>query len=73
MSWNLEGLHVTGMYMGDFPCAGRVELSRVKYGGGIQHTVVLDQPMQVYSEVRERVLLDHEHVARIQHNPDSTT
>lgn len=72
MNWNLEGLHVTGMYMGDFPVAGRVELSRVKYGGGVQHTVVLDQPVQVYANDRDRVLLDHEHVVRIQQNPDAT-
>lgn len=70
MNWNLEGLHVTGMYMGDFPCAGRVELSRVKYGGGIQHTVALDQPLSVYSHTRDRVLLDHENVVRIQQNPN---
>lgn len=70
MNWDLTGLHVTGMYMGDFPVQGRVESSRVKYGGGIQHTVVLDQPIQVYSATRERVLLDHENVVRIQQNPD---
>ena len=45
--------------------SGRVELSRVKYGGGIQHTVVLDKPIQVYSAVRERVLLNHENVVRV--------
>jgi hypothetical protein len=64
-NWNLEGLNVTGMYMGEFPVSGRVELSRVKYGGGIQHTVVLDKPIQVYSAVRERVLLNHENVVRV--------
>lgn len=66
MSWNLEGLKVTGMYMGEFPVTGRVELSRVKYGGGIQHTVVLDAPIQVYNAIRDRVLLDHENVVRVQ-------
>lgn len=65
MNWNLEGLSVTGMYMGEFPVSGRVELSRVKYGGGIQHTVVLDEPIQVYSAMRERVLLDHANVVRV--------
>ena len=65
MSWNLEGLKVTGMYMGEFPVSGRVELSRVKYGGGVQHTVVLDEPIQVYNAVRDRVLLDHENVVRV--------
>ena len=33
MSWNLEGKRVIGMYMGEFPVAGVVRLSRVKYGG----------------------------------------
>jgi hypothetical protein len=64
-NWNLEGLNVAGMYMGEFPVSGRVELSRVKYGGGIQHTVVLDKPIQVYSAMRERVLLNHENVVRV--------
>ena len=65
MSWNLEGLKVTGMYMGEFPVTGLVELSRVKYGGGIQHTVVLDKPITVYSRIRDRVLLDQQDVVRV--------
>ena len=64
-NWNLEDLHVTGMYMGEFPVSGRVELSRVKYGCGIQHTVVFDEAIQVYSAVRDRVLLNHENVTRV--------
>jgi hypothetical protein len=68
MNWNLEGLHVTGLYMDEFPVAGLVTLSRVKYGGDIQHTVVLDEPIQVYNAVRERVLLDHKNVTRVQSN-----
>ena len=64
-NWNLEGLHVTGTYMGEFPVSGRVESSRVKYGGGVQHTVVLDETIQVYSAVRDRVLLNHENVNRV--------
>lgn len=68
MNWNLEGLHVTGMYMGEYPVAGRVMLSRVKYGGGIQHTILLDKPLHIYSHVRERVALDHEEVVRVRSN-----
>lgn len=64
-NWNLEGLHVTGLYMGVFPVSGHVELSRVKYGGGIQHTVVLDQSVQIYGQVRDRLLLDHENVSNV--------
>jgi hypothetical protein len=69
MNWNLEGLHVTGLYMDEFPVAGLVTLSRVKYGGDVQHTVVLDEPINIYGiHVRERVLLDHKNVTRVQSN-----
>ena len=64
-NWNLEGLRVTGFYMGSFPISGRVELSRVKYGGGVQHTVVLDQSVQIYGQVRDRLLLDHENISSV--------
>jgi hypothetical protein len=68
MEWNLEGLRVHGNYMGEYACSGRVESSRVKYGGGVQHTVTLDEPLQFRwrSEPTVRVLLDHEHVVRVQ-------
>jgi hypothetical protein len=55
--------------METFPVAGLVTLSRVKYGGDVQHTVVLDEPIKIYGpEVRERVLLDHKNVTRVQSN-----
>jgi hypothetical protein len=63
--WNLEGLRVWGMYQDEFPVSGKVELSRVKYGGGVQHTVVLDESVNVYGAVRDRVLLDHKNVVRV--------
>lgn len=71
MSWNLEGLHVEGKYMGDIPVTGRVESSRVKYGGGVQHTVVLYSPIRVYNATRDRVLLDNKDVTRVRSNPDT--
>ena len=58
MSWNLEGCRVIGMYMGEFPVAGVVRLSRVKYGGGVSHHVELDKPIKVYSAMRDRVILE---------------
>jgi hypothetical protein len=64
-NWNLEGLHVTGNYMGDHPVSGRVVLSRVKYGGTVQHTVILDRPLHLYERVRDRVLLDHENITKV--------
>ena len=62
MDWNLEGKRVIGMYMGDFAVSGTVRLSRVKYGGGVSHHVELDNPVKVYSAVRDRVILDADEV-----------
>ena len=47
--FNLEGLHVTGMYMGEFPVSGLVELS---HGGGDQHTILLDEPITIDNTIR---------------------
>lgn len=59
MNWNLEGLTVTGKYLGTIPVTGRVELSRVKYGGEISHHVVLESPVEIFGKIRERVILEH--------------
>ena len=70
MSWNLEGMNVAGLYMGSFPVAGRVESSRVKYGGGVEHTVVLSEPLSMpwRSEPATRVLLEHKFVTTVSDN-----
>jgi len=65
MNWNLEGLYVKGLYMGEFPVQGLVTLSRVKYGGRVQHTVELDHLVTVGEFKHDRILLDHEHVDRV--------
>jgi hypothetical protein len=57
MSWNLTGKRINGLYMGLFPYSGFVEESRVKYGGNVQHTVLVDEPFKVFGEVRERILV----------------
>ena len=60
--WNLEGMRVEGIYLGEFEVSGLVVMSRVKYGGGVVHTVVLYDPIEVYGALRERVLIDHEDI-----------
>jgi hypothetical protein len=67
-NWNLEGESVEGLYLGDIPVSGKVELSRVKYGGGVSHHVALTNPLTLYGRTRaagERVVLDHEQITRI--------
>lgn len=65
MNWDLEGCRVNGLYMGLFPYSGLIESSRVKYGGEVQHTVVVDEPFKAYGEMRERILVGKAEINRI--------
>lgn len=65
MNWNLESHRVHAKYMGKFPISGIVALSRVKYGGGVSHHVVLDEPINVYGAERDRVIIDHDQIERV--------
>lgn len=65
MNWNLEGKQVNGLYMGLFPYSGLVTESRVKYGGKVQHTVIVDEPFKVYGEMRHVVLVGVDEINRI--------
>jgi hypothetical protein len=65
MNWNLETLRVKATYLDMFPVEGRVELSRVKYGGGVVHTIVLDSPIIVFGAERDRVIVDHRDVSAV--------
>lgn len=64
-NWNLEGLMVEGTYLGEFPVSGKVELSRVKFGGGVCHTIAMDYPIEVYGSSRDRVIIEHSEVIRV--------
>jgi hypothetical protein len=65
MSWNLEGMYVEATYLEEIPVSGRVELSRVAYGGRVNHHIVLTQPVTVYGAVRDRVIIEHAQVERV--------
>ena len=65
LPWNLEGLTVRGSYMGEFPVSGTVELSRVKYGGGVCHHIKLDECVNVYGATRDRVILNHSEINQV--------
>jgi hypothetical protein len=65
MNWNLEGQRIEATYLEEIPVCGRVELSRVTYGGNVHHTVVLDMPITVYGAKRDRVIVDHGTVERV--------
>ena len=68
--WNLEGQTVRGAYFG-LPVEGIVTLSRVKFGGTIQHTVDLFFPITMFGSERTTVLLDANEITYIEY--ESTT
>jgi len=57
-SWIKDGEHIKASYCG-VPVSGIVENSRVKYGGKVQYTVVLDSPIELrwHTEPVSRVLV----------------
>lgn len=63
MNWILDGEKITARYMGII-VTGVVESSRVKYGGEVQYTMVLDTPVQLRwrSEPTSRVLVDRKEI-----------
>ena len=68
MGWNLTGLVVWARYLDEIEVCGRVESSRVKYGGGVQHTVVLKEPVKYNGALRDRFLIDSGTVTRVASN-----
>ncbi len=58
MTWNKEGQRVVGRYLNAYTVSGVVTESRVRYGGTVQHTVKLDQPVEVFGRTAEVLLLD---------------
>jgi hypothetical protein len=65
MNLDLEGQRINGLYLGFLPYSGLVVDSRVKYGGDIQYTVLIDEPIKVYGEVRDMILVGKGEVNRI--------
>ena len=56
MSWVKDGNLVTADYLG-VKVTGTVESSRVKYGGKVQYTVRLDQPIKLPYRNEESTLV----------------
>lgn len=65
--WNLEGQTVRGAYFG-LPVEGIVTLSRVKFGGTVQHTIDLFRPITLFSTTEKTtVLLDANEITFIEY------
>ena len=54
--WDRTNQVIRGVYMGQ-PYRGVVGHSRVKYGGAIQHAVDLFDPIEVFGDQRDAILI----------------
>jgi hypothetical protein len=59
-SWIKDGVRVRARYLGSEPVVGTVTESRVRYGGKVCYTVILDAPVQFpwRSEPADVVIVD---------------
>jgi hypothetical protein len=66
MSWILDGQKIEANYLGT-AVTGRVISSRVKYGGSVQYSVELDEPVQLpwRSEPATTLLVDKNEVIEV--------
>ena len=64
-TWIKDGNTIVANYLGE-TVQGTVIDSRVKYGGKVQYTVVLDKPVQFRwrSEPSTRVLIDDDEIIK---------
>lgn len=60
MSWQREGQRIQAQYLGTFPISGVVELSRVSYGGKVQHTIKLDNIINCFGADRDCVIMSEQ-------------
>lgn len=57
MGWNKDGHTVKAEYLGSHIVSGVVTESRVKYGGKVQYTVKLDNPISLPGRVADILLI----------------
>jgi hypothetical protein len=65
MSWSLEGCTIRARYLKDYSVKGKVELSRVAFGGRVHHTIVLEKPINLFGTERDRVIVEHQDVEQV--------
>jgi hypothetical protein len=58
--WDRSNQIIHGLYLNQIPFAGVVRGSRVKLGGRVQHTVDLFDPIIVWGEQRDTILVDED-------------
>lgn len=64
--WIKDGKRVEAKYLGSEPVVGLVVESRVRYGGKVCYTVILDEPTQFpwRSDPSSTVIVDQSEIVR---------
>tara|TARA_Y100000389_G_scaffold200089_1_gene239807 strand:+ start:1103 stop:1378 length:276 start_codon:yes stop_codon:yes gene_type:complete len=68
--WNLQGMQVWGTYLDEAEVSGRVTLSRVAYGGGVEHHVKIDEGFSIANGRVNRpagdvIIIHHQNITRM--------
>ena len=68
--WNLEGMQVKGTYLEEVEVSGKVTLSRVCYGGDVQHHIKLDRGItavggRVNRPAGDVIILSHKYISQV--------
>ena len=68
--WNLEGMQVWGTYLDLVEVSGRVTLSRVAYGGSVEHHVKIDEGFtavegRLIRPAGDVIIIEHKHITRV--------
>lgn len=67
-SWIREGQVVKAKYLDSYLVQGEIISSRVKYGGKVQHTLVLDHELSTHGVTRksnEIILIDESEIIEV--------
>lgn len=62
MGWNKDGSTIKALYLSEYLVTGKVEESRVRYGGSVSYHIQLDEPLYLFGTHRDRVIIDENQV-----------
>ena len=65
MNCNLEGYHVSGIYLEKNYVNGTVIESKSSYGGIVRHILLLDRPMTLCGVKKTHAILNHSDITNI--------
>ena len=59
------GQRIVAVYMQSYTVIGNVTESRIRYGGVMQHTIMLDEPVEVFGRTADNLFIDEHDILSI--------